>query len=158
MAGGWRRRVFGPAVLLLGALALTGCSGALFTTPAFSVQGLFLYLRRGALESAWQEIGPALQASNRPEGTIAPNGVKGTALRWTSDRAFRREAATQLGPFLRGARLATPVVDPTVARVVAHAAAPSRAVAFFTLVRVDNEWVIQRLVVTGDPAATSRAR
>lgn len=132
-------------------VALTGCAGALWTGPGYSVQSLFLYLRGGSLESAWQEIGPALQASNRPRATLAPDGRPALAIRWPSDRAFRREAAGQLAPFLRGARLRVESGS-AIAHVVAYAASPSHAVAYFTLARVDNEWVVQRLVVAGGPA------
>jgi hypothetical protein len=134
-------------VALASILLLAGFStGPLFLTPVMSVRGLFLYLRLGARESAWQELGPALQASNRPVATVAPDGAPATALAWTSDRAFWREAPTELRPFFRHARLSGKI-EGADAYVVARAAAPSRAVAYFTLVRVDNEWVIQRLVL-----------
>lgn len=142
-----RRRMAGPAVLAC-VLALTGCGAGFWTGPGYSVNGLFLYLRIGSLESAWQEIGPNLQASNRPVPVTAPDGRPAVALRWTSVRAFRRQAARQLAPFLHGARLQVQASN-VLALVVAHAKAPSHAVAYFTLTRVDNEWVIQRLVVVG---------
>lgn len=141
------RRLAGLAILAC-VLALTGCGAGFWTGPGYSVNGLFLYLRIGSLESAWQEIGPNLQASNRPVAATAPDGRRAVSLRWTSVYAFRHEAARQLAPFLRGARL--DVHEGTVlARVVARAKAPSHAVAYFTLTRVDNEWVIQRLLVVG---------
>jgi hypothetical protein len=144
----WRRVAVGLALALVGTLALTGCSAVLTTGPTYTVEGLFLYLRTGAGESAWQEIGPALQVSNRPVPARAPDGRAAIALRWTSDRAFRRQAPDQLAPFLRHARIQGQVQG-SLAYVVVRAAPPSSAVAYMTLARVDNEWVIQRLVVAG---------
>lgn len=129
-------------------LLLTGCSAApLYPGPTFTVRSLFLYVRRGDMESAWQEFGPVGQVSNPPAAAVAPDGRPATRLRWLSYAAFRRDIRSDLAPFLSGARV-TGQEGVTTASVVAYAQAPSSAVAYAQLTRVDNEWVVQSLVVT----------
>jgi hypothetical protein len=138
-------------VLAVGAVlaaGLTGCSAAYEIGPAGTVRDLFLYVRIGALESAWQEFGPAMQASLVAHPAVAPDGRTGVSLHWPSVAAFRVRIEGELAPFLRGARVQASESVAT-ATAVAEAVPPARARAYFALVRVDNEWVIQRVIVVG---------
>jgi hypothetical protein len=138
-------------VALAAALWAAGCGVVYLPGPAFTVRSLFLYLRLGARESAWQELAPDLQRPGRPHPAPAPDGGAALALRWRGEGAFARQAPRQLRPFLHGARvseMAGGSLGP--AEVEARARGGERLWA--TLVRVDNEWLVERIVVEPPPA------
>jgi|GEM_PF-4760814 len=129
---------------------LTGC-GSIVETPGpdFTVTSLFLYVRRGDMTSAWQEFAAPAQAPGAAAAVTAPDGRPGTDVRWPDRASFDRTVRTELAPLLSGARVTVTAKASQSASVTAAARPPSRARAFFRLVRVDNEWVITDLVVTG---------
>ncbi len=134
----WLAVAIGAALLLFGVSA-----GPHTTTPAMTVRAFFLYIRRGAMESAWQELDLPLQEHRRPSAAVVPDGAVGTSLGWPSQAAFARLARADLASFLRGARL-TQRVGTWNATVVARS--PAGAILYVSLHRVDNEWVFERLI------------
>lgn len=142
----WRRRL---GLLGVGAVLvlLTGCGYDYTVSPAMTVQAFFLYINRGAMESAWQELDLPLQEHARTTAVVAPDGLPGRSLGWPSQAAFARAVRVDLAPFLHGARMRQSVA--AYAATVTARAPDGGATLFVALHRVDNEWVFERLVVSG---------
>lgn len=136
---------------LAAALWAAGCGVVYVPGPAFTVRSLFLYLRLGARESAWQELATDLQRPGRPHAAVGPDGASALSLAWSGEGAFARQAPRQLRAFLRGARVSE-AAGGAQGPAEVEARSPGGERLWATLVRVDNEWLIERIVVEPPPA------
>ncbi len=150
---GWRRALW-AACLLASAGLLTGCGVRYDPGPRYTLRSFFLYVRLGSYESAWQDLAANLQVPGRTVTVAGPAGESVSNIGFPSFAAFKK-ASRRLRSHLVPIRRMSLKRTTATARVVAYG--ESGWHGQFSMVRVDNEWIITSIILTSPRGGTRRS-